>query len=94
MSAEMEREARAWMAREPRYQWRGEVSHGRALRLLARARLLVVSSRMEGGANVVSEALVAGVPVIASRIPWNVGMLGEGYPGYYQVGMSMNSPSC
>ena len=85
MSAEMEREARAWMAREPRYQWRGEVSHGRALRLLARARLLVVSSRMEGGANVVSEALVAGVPVIASRIPGNVGMLGEGYPGYYQV---------
>ncbi len=40
---------------------------------------------MEGGANVVSEALIAGVPVIASRIPGNVGMLGEDYPGYYQV---------
>jgi len=85
MSPEMEWEARAWMAREPRYQWRGEVSHGRALRLLGRTRLLVVSSLMEGGANVVSEALIAGVPVIASRIPGNVGMLGEDYPGYYQV---------
>jgi glycosyltransferase involved in cell wall biosynthesis len=41
---------------------------------------------MEGGANVVSEALVSGVPVVASDIPGNVGMLGENYPGYYPVG--------
>jgi len=41
---------------------------------------------MEGGANVVSEALASGVPVIASDIPGNVGMLGEDYPGYYPVG--------
>lgn len=85
MSDQMETEARAWMAREPNYQWRGELPHARALRLLARARLLVVSSRMEGGANVVSEALVARVPVIASRISGNVGMLGADYAGYYEV---------
>ena len=51
-----------------------------------RARLFVQSSVMEGGANTVSEALVAGVPVLASRIPGNTGMLGEGYPDYFPAG--------
>ena len=86
MSADMEAEARAWMAREPRYRWVGELPHGRALRLLARSRLMVISSRMEGGANVVSEALAVGVPVIASDVAGNIGMLGRGYPGYYPLG--------
>ena len=74
------------MRREPRYRWRGEYPHHRALRIQARARLLVISSRMEGGANVVTEALAAGVPVIASRIPGNVGMLGRNYAGYFELG--------
>jgi putative glycosyltransferase (TIGR04348 family) len=82
----MEREAHHWMAREPRYRWLGELPHWRALRVLARARAMVISSRMEGGANVVSEALTIGVPVIASDIPGNIGMLGRDYPGYYAVG--------
>jgi glycosyltransferase involved in cell wall biosynthesis len=47
---------------------------------------MVISSRMEGGANVVTEALAAGVPVIASRIPGNIGMLGSDYAGYYPPG--------
>jgi len=46
---------------------------------------LVQSSLLEGGANVVSEALAARVPVIASEIPGNVGMLGKDYPGYYET---------
>ena len=33
----------------------------------------------------VSEAVVAGVPVIASDIAGNVGLLGCDYPGYYPV---------
>jgi glycosyltransferase involved in cell wall biosynthesis len=74
------------MAREPRYRWLGELPHWLALRRLARSRLMVISSRMEGGANVVTEALAAGVPVIASRIPGNLGMLGSGYRGYYPPG--------
>jgi putative glycosyltransferase (TIGR04348 family) len=86
LTAGMAAEARAWMRREPRYQWLGEVAHARALRLLARSRLMVISSRMEGGANVVSEALTLGVPVIASRVPGNVGMLGPRYRGYYPLG--------
>ena len=40
---------------------------------------------MEGGANVVCEAAAAGVPVIASWVSGNVGMLGRGYPGYYRL---------
>ena len=85
MSLAMADEARRWAAREPRYTWRGEVPHGKALRILARSRLMVISSRMEGGANVVSEALAARVPVIASRIAGNVGMLGKRYAGYYPL---------
>ena len=86
MSATMTREAHRWMQREPHYRWLGELPHGAALRRLARARLMVISSHMEGGANVVTEALAAGVPIIASRIPGNIGMLGRDYAGYYRVG--------
>jgi glycosyltransferase involved in cell wall biosynthesis len=47
---------------------------------------MVLSSIMEGGANVVSEALVAGVPVLASKIDGSVGLLGRDYPGYFPLG--------
>lgn len=83
LSAEMEKQARDWMAKEPRYRWLEERPHWQAMRYLARSRLMVISSRMEGGANVVGEALARGVPVIASRISGNIGMLGKEYPGYY-----------
>lgn len=79
-------QARALTSAESRYRWLGEVPRWRVSRLLSRTRLLVQSSIMEGGANAVAEALAAGVPVIASRIPGNVGMLGKNYPGYYPVG--------
>ena len=72
--------------RDARYRWLGSVPHGRALRWLASSHAMVISSRMEGGANVVCEALRIGVPVLASRIPGNVGLLGENYAGYFRVG--------
>ncbi|HSD41036.1 MAG TPA: selenoneine biosynthesis selenosugar synthase SenB [Burkholderiales bacterium] len=78
-------EARGLMRADSRYRWVGGVPHSRALAWLARSHLLVVSSRMEGGANVICEAARAGVPVVASRVPGNVGMLGRGYPGYYPL---------
>lgn len=79
-------QARAGMARDSRYRWLGGVSHARALRWLASSHAMVISSRMEGGANVVCEALRIGVPVLASRIPGNVGLLGSAYAGYFPPG--------
>ena len=78
-------EARRWTAREPRYRWLGSLPHGRALGWLARSHLLVHSSVMEGGANVIVEAARIGTPVVASRVAGNVGMLGRGYPGYFAL---------
>jgi putative glycosyltransferase (TIGR04348 family) len=77
--------ATAEMAANPRYRWHGEVSHGRLRKVYACAHLLALPSRMEGGANVISEAVVAGLPVIASSIPGSIGLLGEEYPGFYPV---------
>lgn len=77
--------ARRWMKREPRYRWTGSVPHGQALRWIARSHLLVVSSVMEGGANVIVEAVRIGTPVLASRVAGNLGMLGRGYPGYFPL---------
>ena len=79
----LERQARAAMQRDSRYRWLGGVPHGRALAWLASSHAMVISSRMEGGANVVCEALRVGVPVLASRIPGNVGLLGRRYPAYF-----------
>ena len=78
--------ARAGMDREPRYRCLGSVPHARALRWLASSHAMVISSRMEGGANVVSEAIRIGVPVIASRISGNVGLLGDDYRAYFAPG--------
>ncbi len=86
LSPEMGEAARAEMASNPRYRWLGELPRWKALRVLARSRALVLSSTMEGGANVVSEAIAAGVPVLASRISGSIGLLGPKYRGYFPVG--------
>ena len=86
LDPQMAREARRRMRGEPRYRWLGGLPHARALAWIARSHLLVVSSRMEGGANVIAEAARLGTPVLASRIAGNVGMLGRGYPGYFPLG--------
>lgn len=86
LDAAMADEASRLQAALTRWRWVGDVPHGRVLARLARAQLMVISSRMEGGANVICEALAADVPVLASRMPGNVGMLGEDYPGYFPVG--------
>jgi putative glycosyltransferase (TIGR04348 family) len=86
LSPELARRARAEMSRNPRYRWLGERSRRAALRLLARSRAMVLSSRMEGGANVISEAVAAGAPILASRIHGTVGLLGVDYPGLYPLG--------
>src|SRR5438094_1754020 len=82
----LEKEAQAWMAREPRYRWLGGMAHGRTLAWMAKSHVLVVSSVMEGGANVIAEAARIGTPVLASRVSGNIGMLGGRYPGYFSLG--------
>jgi putative glycosyltransferase (TIGR04348 family) len=86
LSEELAEQARAEAARNRRYHWLGEVPRGEALEVLSRCRLLSLTSELEGGANVISEAVVAGVPVISSRIAGSIGLLGEDYPGYFPVG--------
>ncbi len=78
--------ARAEMASNSRYSWRNDVPAAGVRRLLARSHAMVISSLSEGGANVISEAVVVGVPILASRVDGNVGLLGAGYPGYFPVG--------
>ena len=85
-SADWAERADAEMRHNPRYRWHGEVPRHAIRKVYRRTHLLVLPSRMEGGANVISEAVVAGVPVVASRIPGSVGLLGADYPGYYPVG--------
>jgi len=48
--------------------------------------LLVQTSLSEGGANVISEAIAASVPILASAIPGSIGLLGQDHPGYFPVG--------
>lgn len=85
LSTRMREMAEAEMERNSRYRWLGEQTHGRTQRLIARASLLVLSSRMEGGASVIAEALVNGTPVIASDVSGNRGMLGDRYPALYPL---------
>jgi len=73
------------MRSNPRYRWHGEIPHAELRRVYSRSHLLVLPSLMEGGANVISEAVMAGLPVIASDIAGSVGLLGADYPGYYPV---------
>jgi putative glycosyltransferase (TIGR04348 family) len=86
LSPDMAAIARTEIAANPRYRWLDGMPRWQALRLLARCRLLVLSSEMEGGANVVSEALACSVPVLSSHISGSIGLLGADYPGYFPVG--------
>jgi putative glycosyltransferase (TIGR04348 family) len=70
----------------PPYEWLGALPHEETLARIRRAHVLVHTSALEGGAHVILEAVRCGTPVLASRVPGNVGMLGAGYEGYFPHG--------
>ena len=70
----------------PRFRWLGALPRAQTRQHIKRAHVLVSCSRMEGGAHVILEAVQSGTPVLASRISGNVGMLGEAYAGYFDLG--------
>ena len=86
MTAAMAARARKERCVNQRYEWLGEQPQSQARRILKTSQLCVISSRMEGGANVLSEAIVGAVPILASRIDGNVGILGVDFQGYFDVG--------
>ena len=86
LSDDMARRAQSEERENPRYRWLGELPRWRTIRLIARSRLLVLTSEMEGGAHVVCEALACRTPVLSTRIGGSVGLLGESYPGYFPFG--------
>lgn len=88
MSPELKKQAISLEKKIPHYRWLGELSHASTLQWLSRSHIMIISSLMEGGAHVVSEAIAIGIPVIASDIPGNRGLLGDSYPAYYPVGDS------
>jgi putative glycosyltransferase (TIGR04348 family) len=71
---------------QPRYRWLGVLPHAGVRRRIQAAHVLVHASRMEGGANVIVEAMRSGTPVIASAIEGNLGLLGADYPGVFPPG--------
>lgn len=82
----LERMAREASERLDCYEWQGGIAHEVLLREMARSHLLLNTSSQEGGANAICEALALGLPVVASRIPGNSGMLGDHYEGYFPSG--------
>ncbi len=86
LDAALADEARVLMLAQPHYRWLGPRSHGETRRRIQAAHVLVHPSVMEGGAQVVIEAIRSGTPVLASRMDGNVGLLGADYGGYFAVG--------
>ena len=68
------------------FNWCGKLDHATLMEKMARAHILLNTSILEGGANAICEAVTMGLPVIATDIRGNVGMLGEDYPGLFPCG--------
>lgn len=64
----------------------GPLPHAATRRWIGQSQLLLLPSRMEGGANVLIEAVTSGVPVLASNIEGSRGLLGADYAGYFEPG--------
>jgi putative glycosyltransferase (TIGR04348 family) len=86
LEPELAEAAQTTAAAHANYRWLGAMPHAATRQRLKRSRAMVLTSHMEGGANVIIEAVCAGVPVLASDISGNRGMLGDDYQGYFPSG--------
>lgn len=86
LDPQLGQQAQATQQASPRYRWLGALPHAGTRQHLKRQRLMVIASAMEGGANVICEAVTSGVAVAASDIDGNRGMLGDDYGGYFPFG--------
>jgi putative glycosyltransferase (TIGR04348 family) len=86
LSPDVAAAARNEQAENPRYHWLGQRPRRETLEHLAASHLFVLPSEAEGGANVLSEALAARVPVLCTAIPGSLGILGVDHPGAFPVG--------
>ncbi len=84
-SKKWEKFAKDEMKKNTRFKWHGEVSQSKLRKKFSCSHILISSSIIEGGANVISEAIMAGLPILASKIDGNVGLLGRDYPGFFEV---------
>ncbi len=75
-----------WQCQESRYVYLGELSRAAAYEELRHADVLVNASSQEGGPAIVTEAIVAGVAVIASDIPAHRALLGDDYGAFFRSG--------
>lgn len=85
-TGDMAKEMRCASAELSNFEWAGKVEHTVLLQKMERADLLLNTSTEEGGANAICEAISLGLPVVASRIRGNIGMLGDGYAGFFPSG--------
>ena len=86
LNAKMKRAAESEMKTNARYRWLGQRDHAETLRRLARSQLMVLTSKIEGAPSAISEAIVNRVPILATRIPATLGMMGPGHPGLFKIG--------
>ena len=86
LDATLAARAQALGEKSRHYHWAGALAHGLTRAAIKRSHLLIHPSVLEGGANVIVEAISSGTPVIASHMSGNIGMLGKNYAGYFPVG--------
>lgn len=85
LDPELGKAAQDTMLDTPNYRWLGGLPHGAVRRHIQGSHVLVHTSRMEGGAQVIIEAVTSGVPVLASAIDGNAGLLGRDYAGLFPL---------
>ena len=74
------------VANTKRTNWVGALPRRETKVLLASSHACILPSQVEGGANVISEAIAAGTPILCSAISGNLGLLGDDWPGMFPMG--------